>query len=269
MKRLIRYTASVVCLFCVTTMFLSAQNDSLQTSKSESAASTLEWNLDVGFNIGGAMPVPIPREVRKIESYNPKINPHIGIRTTYNLDKKNNRWAIGSSLSLDSKGMRVSDRVKYMHAKVTVSEKGSADPRIVEGDFVGRNTTNVNMLYATISLFGRYTIHPKWELTAGLYGASTLKSTFDGDISDGYLLTDDGDRVVIDDGMTATFDFSDDIRDFDAGVVVGGKFKMNRNIGFFANMTWGLTDIFYRGANPINFKLQNVYGQIGISYNLK
>lgn len=34
------------------------------------------WHLHLGagFNIGGAAPLPLPREIRSIESYNPMLN---------------------------------------------------------------------------------------------------------------------------------------------------------------------------------------------------
>lgn len=33
-----------------------------------------EWELNAGLNIGGAAPLGMPREVRKIHSYNPQFN---------------------------------------------------------------------------------------------------------------------------------------------------------------------------------------------------
>ncbi|WP_231496719.1 porin family protein [Prevotella sp. 10(H)] len=228
----------------------------------------LDWYLNLGLNMGGSMPVPLPREVRKIESYNPKINPHIGISTVYNLNRK---WGVGTELSLGIKGMRVKDRVKYMQTKVLVSEKGNPNKSEVDGYFTGKNTTNVNLQYLSLSLYGIYNIGSRWEVKGGVYAASILKSKFEGNVSDGYLRdkTPNGPIVVIEADNPATFDFEDNMRDFDAGFVVGGRYKINERIGVMVNMNLGLTDIFYRDQNPINFKMQNIYGTFGVTYKLK
>lgn len=227
----------------------------------------VDFDLNLGLNIGATAPLPLPAEVRKIEHYNPKINPHLGISMTYSLDAEK-KWGIAAEAAFDAKGMRVKDKVKYMHTEVTVSHKDDPDKKTVAGDFVGKNMTNVNLHYLTLSVYGVYNINEKWSLKAGPYLASTLKSRFDGNVSDGYLLDANGERFNIDDATDATFDFRDDIRDFDIGLLVGGKLNVNRQIGVTVGLTWGLNDVFYSGSNPISFKMQNIYGTIGVSYRL-
>lgn len=228
----------------------------------------LDWYLNLGINIGGSMPVPLPEEVRKIESYNPKINPHIGLLTVYNI---NNKWGIGTELSIGNKGMRVTDQVKYMHTKVLVSDKNSQEKREVDGYFVGKNMTNISLQYLSLSVSGVYSFNEKWEARLGLYAASVGKTKFTGNVSDGYLRDGEpnGPMVVIEKDNPATFDFSDNMRDFDAGIIAGGKYNINDRIGATVNLNWGLTDIFYRDQNPINFKMQNIYATFGVSYKIK
>lgn len=253
----------LIILFIFTTL-----STNIRADEGDDKKKTLDWYLNLGINIGGSMPVPLPAEVRKINNYNPKINPHIGISTIYNLNKK---WGIGTELSLGIKGMRVKDEVKYMHTKVLVSEKGNPDSKMVDGYFTGKNTTNVNLQYLSLTLSGIYNIDDKWEVRLGMYAASILKAKFDGNVSDGYLRDKEpnGPIVVIEADNPALFDFSDNLRDFDAGIVLGGKYKINERIGAIINLNWGLTDIFYRDQNPINFKMQNIYATFGVSYKLK
>ncbi|MBB4035919.1 hypothetical protein GGR21_001814 [Dysgonomonas hofstadii] len=228
---------------------------------------TTEWYFNLGLNMGGSMPVPIPEEVRKIESYNPKINPHVGVGTIYYLTEK---WGIGTELSVGSKGMRVTDEVKYMRTRVLVSKPGEEE-KTVEGYFVGKNMTNVSLYYLTLSVSGIYSITPKWEVKAGIYASGIGKTKFTGNVSDGYLRegTPNGLRVDIEADNPATFDFSDNMRDFDAGFIIGGKYKVNDRIGVFVDFNCGLTDIFYRDQSPIQFKMQNLYASFGVSYKLK
>lgn len=254
----------ILLLFSLSISILAQDGDKKEEGTSKKG---LEWELNIGLNIGGSMPIPLPEEVRKIESYNPKFNGHVGVSTVYNLNEK---WGIGTELSLNTKGMRVKDRVKYMRTKVTVSDKNSQEHRQVEGYFVGKNMTNVNIQSLTLSLYGSYNITENWEVKLGIYASNILKSKFTGNVSDGYLRdgTPNGPIVVIEKDNPASFDFSDNMRDFDAGLVVGGKFKVNDKIGIIANLNWGFTDIFYRDQNPIQFKMQNVYCTIGVAYKL-
>lgn len=228
----------------------------------------LDWYLNLGLNIGGSMPIPLPEEVRKVKSYNPKINPYIGLSTVYNI---NNKWGINTELSIGTKGMRVTDEVKYMHTKVLVSDKDSQEKREVDGYFVGKNMTNVSLQYLSLSVSGVYNFNQKWEARLGLYAANLGKTKFTGNVSDGYLRDGEpnGPMVVIERDNPATFDFSDNMRDFDAGVIIGGKYNINDRIGAVINLNWGLTDIFYRDQNPIEFKMQNMYATFGISYKIK
>ncbi len=254
-------------IFIILAAFL-VLGTSLKADDNPEKKKTLEWYFNLGLNMGGSMPVPLPAEVRKIDSYNPKINPRIGVNTIYNL---NNKWGISSELSLGIKGMRVTDHVKYMKTKVLVSEKGSQEQRQVEGYFVGKNMTNVNLQYLSLSVSGVYNFNEKWEVRAGIYAASILKSKFTGNVSDGYLRDGEpnGPIVTIEADNPATFDFSDNMRDFDAGFTFMGKYKISDRLGVFVGFDWGLTDIFYRDQNPIQFKMQNLYGSFGVSYRIK
>lgn len=238
-------------LFCVTG--ISAQDVDKKT---------LDLSFLLGFNFGATAPMPIPAEVREINSYNPKINPQIGLNIVYSLT---NKWGVGTGLTLDWKGMRVTDHVKYMYTSVTLAD---GDDKLT-GYFVGKNKTNVDMTYLTVPVYATYTFNPKWQVRLGIYAAKTLSSTFDGSVNDGYIRIDSpvGQKQEIT-GDGATFDFSDDTRDYDFGLLGGGEFRLNNRIGFYGSMTWGLMPYFYTGSNPIKFKLRNIYGTIGITYRL-
>ena len=46
----------------------------------------VEYEVYAGANIGGASPLPLPAEIREINSYNPQLNFHIGANVTKWLD---------------------------------------------------------------------------------------------------------------------------------------------------------------------------------------
>ena len=243
----------IILLFSVFSLSMQAQEKS----------QNLDFSIRLGYNIGATAPVPIPEEVRKIESYNPKFNPSLGINFKYGFSDK---WGIGADLNFDWKGMRVKDEVKYMHTSVVLAE-GSEK---LTGYFVGKNTTNVDMTYLTIPIYGTYTFTDRWQVRLGIYAAKALSSKFDGSVNDGYIRIDSptGQKQDIT-GEGATFDFSDDIRDYDFGVIAGGEFRATKRIGFYANLSWGLLPFFYKSSNPIEFTMWNIYGTIGISYRFQ
>lgn len=232
----------------------------LSTSLHAQSNSKLNWTLRLGYNIGATSPVSLPAEVRKINSYTPKFNPQIGVLVGYPLD---NKWGLGTGLSLDLKGMRVKSRVKYMHTNVVTSDKGDH----LEGYFVGKNTTNVTSSYITIPVFATYKFDEKWDIRLGIYAARKLSANFKGNVSDGYMRVETTTGVKQDIDL-ATFDFKDDIRNYDLGALIGANFNFKKKIGIYGDLSWAFLPFFKGNSNPINFNLYNIYGTIGVSYKL-
>ena len=222
-----------------------------------------EMSLQLGYNIGATAPIPLPEEVRKINSYNPKFNPSLGVTLGYGF---NDRWGVGAGILVDWKGMRVKDEVKYMHTSVVLGEDGER----LTGYFVGDNMTNVDMTYLTVPIYATYTFNSKWNVRLGIYAAKALSSGFDGTVNNGYIRieTPTGQKQVID-GEGASFDFSEDIRDYDFGFMAGGEYRLNSRFGVYANLSWGVVPFFYKNSNPIEFTMTNIYGTVGITYRLK
>lgn len=248
--------------YILSTLILLALSVNM-SSQIADAKKAVDINLLLGINIGATSPIPIPAEVRKINSYGPKFNPQLGVNLTYHL--KNN-WGLGIGASIDWKGMRVTDEVKYMHTSVTLAE-GSEK---LTGYFVGKNMTNVNMTYFTVPLYATYNFNNQWRVKLGVYAAKALSSKFNGNVSDGYIRTDTpvGQKQEITESG-ATFDFSKDIRDYDLGALLGGEFRLTERIGFYGNLQWGFVPFFYSKSNPIEFKMYNIYGTIGITYRYR
>lgn len=223
--------------------------------------SNLEFDLLLGVNIGATAPIPIPEEVRKIKSYNPKFNPQLGVNVRYSFNEK---WGAGIGATLDWKGMRVKDEVKYMYTSVT--EDGGQS--YLTGYFVGKNMTNIDMLHLTVPVYATYTFNDKWRVKLGVYAAKILSNTFDGNVRDGYLRVGDptGQKQEID---IATFDFSDDARDYDFGFLGGGHYSITKRFGVYADLAWGVLPYFYSRSNPIQFRMTNIYGTLGVSYKWK
>ena len=116
-----------------------------------------EWELNAGLNIGGAAPLGMPREVRKIRSYNPQFNATLEGKVTkwWGRDR---RWGTSIGLKFENKAMNVNADVKNYHTEI-----------IREGDRVsGYWTGFVNIRYSstffTIPVTVDYRISPRWKV---------------------------------------------------------------------------------------------------------
>ena len=227
----------------------------------ERTENRFENKIIAGCNIGATTPTSIPAEIRSINAWWPQFTPQLGYNVTYNLNQK---WGLGSGISLDYKGMGTRARVKYIYTSIVI-EDGSKDA--LEGYFVGKNETVVKLAYATIPLYAAFNIDPSWQLRAGGYASYLFSGKFSGTASDGYIRVNEptGEKVEI---TKASFDFNDKLRNFDFGLILGAEKKVNDRFGIYSNLNWGLTSIFPSDFRAIDFNMYNIYLTIGLTYKL-
>ena len=75
----------------------------------------LEYRLKAGFNIGGTSPLPLPQEIRKINSYDPTLQ----IAVEADVVKWFDKWGMLVGLRLENKGMKTDANVKNYGMKMT------------------------------------------------------------------------------------------------------------------------------------------------------
>lgn len=255
MKRMkIKYIILAISLFFVSTA--SAQNEKF------------EHRLVVGYNFGATSPLPLPAEVRSVETWHPLFTPQIGYELRYALNDPT--WKIGTGLQLDIKGMVVRDKVKYMYTRVSMNEEGEPS-RTLSGYFVGKNKTKVLNSYLTLPVYVIKDINAKWNVRAGGYVAYAYSKKFNGNVSDGYMLPVDDETNEVDvktEISHADFNFGEDIRNFDFGVLAGTEMRINPKMTVYGTLNWGLTSIFPSNYKPVSFKMYNIYLSLGITRKL-
>lgn len=220
--------------------------------------------LRVGLNMGGTSPLPIPAEIRKINSFTAGVNPVIGLRTTRWLNEES-QWGVTSGITVDYRGMKTSADVKYWHTDLVVGE-GDRTGRF-SGTFSGKNTTKVKNGYFTIPVLASYRPFKDWSFHAGGYFSWIHTSKFEGSASDGYIREGGptGDPITVE---NSTFDFSDKLKDIDAGLTAGANWKFNRRIAVTGELNWGLIPIFPASFKGMSHKMYNIYFAFGLSYRL-
>lgn len=224
-----------------------------------SAVPNWEFKINVGYSIGGTSPLPLPEEVRKIESFiPPAFSPHIALEGIYKLNEK---WGISAQIALDHKGFEVKNRVKNLYTEMEMKEEKYI------GNFTGKNSTKIRNQYLSLPISATWFVSEKWLVQGGFYVALLTESRFKGTASDGYIRRGSpiGEKTTVD---LATFDFSDNQNRFDFGMVFAGEWAFSNRFALRGGLTWGLRPLFPSGFTGIPFRMYNIYGTAGISYRL-
>ena len=222
----------------------------------------LEYTVKAGINIGGTAPVPLPREIRAIDSYSPTLCVSIegDIKKWFGESKE---WGMMIGLRLENKGMETKATVKNYSMEII----GDGGERM-KGFWTGQVKTKVNNSYLTVPVLAAWRVSPRWKLNAGPYVSYRMEGDFTGDVYDGYLreLDPTGNKVVFEDGKSAPYDFSKDLRRFAWGLQLGGEWKAFKHLNVYADLTWGMNDIFKKDFNTITFAMYPIYLNMGFGY---
>ncbi|MDE6537827.1 MAG: PorT family protein [Muribaculaceae bacterium] len=222
---------------------------------------SLEYEVNAGTNIGGASPIPLPSEIRKINSYNPELNLQIGA-TARKFFSENCRWGAGIGIRLETKGMKTDATVKNYGMELI--DNGQT----LKGRWTGKVSTKYHTQQLVIPITAFYRLSKRVTLNAGPYLAFAFRNDFDGYVYDGYLREGDptGPKISFDANSKASYDFGDELRSFQWGIQAGVGVNVLKHFVINANLQWGLNDIFKSSFKTVNFALYPIYLNLGFGY---
>lgn len=231
------------------------------TDKNLMNAALKGWHirLSAGCNIGGTAPLPLPREIRGIEGYNPGLN--LAIEGTVEKSFKASPWGIRWGIRLETKGMTTKAKTKNYHMEAWNTD-GSGK---VQGAWTGKVKTSVKNTYLTLPVVAVYNIDRRWSVSAGAYASYLLDGEFTGAAYDGYIRDQDptGEKAEV---TRAEYNFSSDLRKFNWGLQAGGEYKAYKHLALFANLQWSMNGIFPSDFGSVTFALYPIYGTLGFTY---
>lgn len=135
------------------------------------------------------------------------------------------------------------------------------------GLFTGDNSTEIRLGYLTIPVQAEYNIlKDRLKLRGGLYTSLLLESSFRV-IIDGTMVYDDPKLGTAQMDLRE-LNFSDKIKGADFGVIIGADYYFARQIGAFADVTFGLIPLTGTHFKAIPYRMYNVFARIGFSYRL-
>ena len=222
----------------------------------------LEYSVKAGISIGGTLPIPFPKEIRSIDSYNPTIAIGLEGYARKWLDESKN-WGITVGLRLENKSMKTDATVKNYGMEI-IGDGGEH----LKGNWTGSVKTKVRNSYLTVPILATYNLSKRWNLMLGPYVSYLIEKDFSGSVYDGYLREDNptGEKVVFEGNQSASYDFTNDLRKFQWGLQLGGEWRAFKHLNVYADLTWGLNDIFKKDFKTITFPMYPVYLNVGFGY---
>ncbi len=230
------------------------------TDKNLINAALKGWKLKIGagFNIGGASPLPLPKEIRKIESFNPLLN----VMLEADVHKKfgKSRWGVMLGARFEMKGMETDAQVKGY--RLSAHEADGAE---VKGVWTGGVKTKLKNSYVTVPVLATCQINQRWRVGAGPYFSYLLDGEFKGEAHHGYIRDTDptGPKTEME---SATYDYSSALRKFHWGVQAGAEWNAYKHLVVTAYLQWGINGIFPHDFEDVSFALYPIYGTVGFAY---
>lgn len=223
--------------------------------------SDVEYKIGVGFNVGGTMPIGLPAEIRGINSYSPTANLSV---SGHAMKMFNSRWGAQIGLRIENKGHNAGIDVKNYRMTLNIGE--GDDTGVKRGYFTGSIKNKTRFTYLTIPVSAVYRLNDKWDFRIGAYASYALDRSFEGHVVKGHVRETPMTAII---GITkADYDYTDDLRRFDAGIELGTSFKVYRSLAINADLTWGGIKTLSPDTRKIDMDNYNIYLNIGVCYTL-
>ena len=215
---------------------ISAQQTETTTSASKPNFfnTNIDYQVRANYSIGGSAPMGMPREIRKIESYNPTLALGLEANATKWVSE-DRKWGIRVGVRVEGKGMKTKAEVKNYLTEI------KQDNSKVRGYYTGKVQTTVKNSYITVPVSAVYRLSDKWNLYGGLYFSGLIDKNFDGYVSN-------------------------EVRKFQWGLQLGAEWSMNKHFVLFPEFTYGINGLLNKDFDAISFSMHNVYLNMGFGY---
>ncbi len=224
----------------------------------------LNLKARAGYSIGGTAPLGIPATIRSLDAF--RLTPSFMAGMDAMLPLSGN-WGMMVGLRFENKAMDGEITTKNYYMEVVKGDSHLA------GMYTGGVRQKVTEWMFTVPVMATLQLGRKVQLKAGPYVSLLLSKDFSGYVFDGYLRQNNptGAKIVMghEENERATYDFSENMRNFPAGVVVGAAWLVGKRVGVSADLNWGLTGVHKSDFKTIEQTLYPIYGTIGVFYNLK
>lgn len=215
------------------------------------------YGYRMGFTIGGITPVPLPAEIREMQSFSPN---GAFMQEIYGYKLFNQRFGIYLGERLAIEGMNAEAGVK--NYQMSIEQGGD----YISGYFTGIDKTEAKLISVKMPIEFMARVTPRLDFRVGPYIQINLHREFKGEVYDGYLREGDptGQKIVFSDGSTASYDFSEDVKKTCFGAEVAADFKITKYFGVFGNLDYGFGSVFPSDFETVTFKMYPIFFSLGV-----
>lgn len=221
----------------------------------------LEFEINAGTSIGGSSPIPLPAEIRHINSYSPDLDLSLGVVITKWMDPAR-KWGLAAGVRLETKGMKTKANVKNYGMEIL------DDGKSLSGRWTGKVQTKYHSQQLVVPITAVYRVHKRLKVSAGPYLAYAFSNDLSGYVFEGYLREGDstGDKYVFEGDARASYDFGSELRRFQWGIQGGVSWTAYKHLVVNANLSWGCNNIFKSTFKTVSFSLYPIYLNVGFGY---
>lgn len=220
---------------------------------------TLFLSVSIGTDIGGAMPIPLNAVGNQMQA-TPNIQAYLGARAGINFTEH-----FSTITEVNYKTVELEAYARVENQKATLDG--------ITQYFTGtvRSHMKFTMLEIPLILKYRFGNSPHGVLFGG-YGVWLPSATFLNSPMKGFL---GSVPDVIEPGGTidapaehTNMEFSPYLKNWDAGLLIGYENSILSRCNLSFRLYMGLTDIFKKGSNPLEYGMYQMRGSVSLSYDL-
>lgn len=219
------------------------------------------WHFSVklGDNIGAATPLSIPVEIREIKAFNPHFNPSAEVAAALRLGTS---WSLNMGVRVEQMSMTTCARVK------TYSTEIVRDDSHLSGVWTGDVETRFSAAALTVPVSVGLSLGSVTTLRAGFYGSFLMHREFGGNVYEGYLRQGDptGPKIVFEGDDSASYEFNDDLRQWQWGAMLAADFTICHHILLSAQLSYGFMNIFRSDFKTVSFAMHPIFGNLSVGY---
>lgn len=214
-----------------------------------------QFSSSLGIDMGGAIPLPLS-EVPDDAKGTPKLKPNLGIAFQRNF---NERWSLGTELSYHTLAVDAELNV--------VSQAFWADDRSYATYFSGEAYSSTELQFIEIPLTAYYHFNERWSLVFGAYYSIILKGKLETEGRNGWISADknDTDNAPLPGTQNASFDFNEELDNYDIGALLGYQFKIGERVNLWGRFNVGFKSIFVPDFNNIDYEMYQFRFSTGVS----
>ena len=139
----------------------------------------------------------------------------------------------------------------------------------VAGYWTGDVHTTYKSSFVTLPISLNYHLANRWKLRLGTFVSYRMDGNFSGYVTEGYLREGSpiGEKVSFTNGQIASYDFSNHLRHWHWGVLIGGSWQAFKRFNINAELSYGINNIFTKDFKSITFNMYPIYMNIGFGYH--